>query len=95
MTPKRFARLAAISQEAAQGAVTIISPEISRASPPSIREHLAVVPPISRARMFSSPISLPSSAAPQKPEAGPPSTMLIGTADVASRLSTPQLDCMI
>ncbi len=62
--------------------------------PSSISEHLAVVPPMSRASTFGSPISLPSSAAPQKPEAGPDSTMVIGMRDTLSSVSTPQFDCM-
>ena len=62
--------------------------------PPSISEHFAVVPPMSSASTFGSPIMRPSSAAPQKPLAGPDSTIVIGTALVVSTESTPQLDCM-
>ncbi len=63
--------------------------------PPSIREHLAVVPPMSRASTFGAPIRRPSSAAPQKPLAGPDSTIVIGIAFVFSTESTPQFDCMM
>ena len=63
--------------------------------PPSISEHLAVVPPMSSARTLGSPMMRPSSAAPQNPEAGPDSTMVIGMALVAASESTPQFDCMM
>ena len=63
--------------------------------PPSISEHFAVVPPMSSASTFGSPISRPSSAAPQKPLAGPDSTIVIGIAFVFSTESTPQFDCMM
>ena len=63
--------------------------------PFSIREHLAVVPPISRAITLGSSINFPSSAAPQNPEAGPDSTIVIGIRETDSKESTPQLDCII
>jgi hypothetical protein len=66
-----------------------------RTRPPSISEHFAVVPPMSSARTFGSPISRPSSAAPQKPLAGPLSTIVIGIRLTWSSVSTPQLDCMM
>ena len=63
--------------------------------PPSMSEHFAVVPPMSSASTFGSPISRPSSAAPQKPLAGPDSTIVIGISPVLSTESTPQFDCMM
>ena len=65
-----------------------------RTWPPSMSEHFAVVPPMSSASTFGSPISRPSSAAPQKPLAGPHSTIVIGICLTCSSESTPQLDCM-
>ena len=62
--------------------------------PSSISEHFAVVPPTSSEMTFGSSMSLPSSAAPQTPEAGPDSTIVIGVRDTESRESTPQFDCM-
>ena len=62
--------------------------------PPSMREHLAVVPPMSSASTFGSPISRPSSAAPRTPLAGPDSTIVIGIRCAFSTESTPQFDCM-
>ena len=50
---------------------------------------------MSSASTFGSPISRPSSAAPQKPLAGPDSTIVIGIAFVFSTESTPQFDCMM
>ena len=50
---------------------------------------------MSSAMTFGSPISRPSSAAPHMPEAGPLSTMVMGMRATASRLSTPQFDCMM
>ena len=61
----------------------------------SISEHLAVVPPMSSASTLGSPISRPSSAAPQTRDAGPDSTMVMGTRETVSTESTPQLDCMM
>ena len=66
-----------------------------RTWPFSMSEHFAVVPPISKARTFGSLISFPSSAAPQKPDAGPDSTIVIGMRDTDSKESTPQFDCII
>ena len=63
--------------------------------PPSMSEHFAVVPPMSSASTFGSPIRRPSSAAPQKPLAGPDSTIVIGISLVFSTESTPQFDCMM
>jgi hypothetical protein len=57
--------------------------------------HRRVEPSISSASILGSPIRRASSAAPQKPEAGPLSTIVMGVRDVAARLSTPQLDCMM
>ena len=62
--------------------------------PRSMSEHFAVVPPMSRAMMFWSPISAPSRAAPQTPEAGPDSIIVIGVRAAAWRESMPPLDCM-
>ena len=53
----------------------------------SISEHFAVVPPMSSAMTFGSPISLPSAAAPSTPLAGPDSTMVIGVALAAVAVS--------
>src|SRR5436190_6207829 len=55
-----------------------------RTCPPSMSEHLAVVPPMSSASTFGSPMSRPSSAAPQKPLAGPDSIIVIGISRVFS-----------
>ena len=65
-----------------------------RTSPPSINEHFAVVPPMSSARTFGSPISRPSSATPQAPEAGPDSTIVIGIWETEASESTPKFDCI-
>jgi hypothetical protein len=66
-----------------------------RTLPSSISEVFAVVPPMSRASTFGSPIARPSSAAAHMPDAGPDSTMVIGMALVAASESTPQFDCMM
>ena len=50
---------------------------------------------MSNAMTFGSLINFPSSAAPQKPDAGPDSTIVIGIRDTDSKESTPQLDCII
>ena len=47
---------------------------------------------MSRARTLGSPIRRPSSAAPQKPLAGPDSTIVIGIRFVFSTVSTPVFD---
>src|SRR5262245_46259434 len=62
--------------------------------PSRISEHFAVVPPMSSASTFGSPMRRPSSAAPRNPLAGPDSTIVIGISLVFSTESTPQFDCM-
>ena len=44
--------------------------------------------------MFASPISAPSWAAPQTPEEGPDSIIVIGVRAAACSESTPPLDCI-
>lgn len=46
--------------------------------PSLIREHLAVVPPISRAMMFFIPSKSPKTTDPYMPLDGPDSTSVIG-----------------
>ena len=62
--------------------------------PFSMSEHLAVVPPMSRASTLGSPMMRPSSAAPSIPEAGPDSTIAMGMSRVAEMESTPPFDCI-
>lgn len=64
-------------------------------SPSSISEHLAVVPPTSKAMMFFSPTACPRIAAPNTPATGPDSTMLMGVRRACAKVVVPPLDCMM
>ena len=50
---------------------------------------------MSSASTLGSPIRRPSSAAPQTPDAGPDSTIVMGMRETVSTESTPQFDCMM